>query len=249
MRIRPRAQDLERRHVSRGPGRLMVAILDVLRAAAAALTFAEVATAVYGFRTVTRYAGGRSRRVAVPKGDASNIRRALKTLLSSGAVVKVETAATESVGRNGQIRYELSDRFTRNDSPRPAISAREAVIGGLQTTFRPSASAKSSGVAASPASAPKECCRRGGAAVDGREVPRNGASVVEELTDEEMAFLEYLVDVAVGLLEEQLARGEPADLDLDSALQTCAAKGRTTNERSGTCDVPDVSRIRGEANS
>lgn len=103
--------------MSRGPGRIMVAVRDVLRAADAPLSVTEIALAVYGSKNATRSRGGRRRRVAVPNGDPSNIRRALNALLRGGAIRRVTDADVSEAGRHGrQPHYVISDRFTRNDS-------------------------------------------------------------------------------------------------------------------------------------
>jgi hypothetical protein len=95
----------------------MVAVRNVLRAADAPLSVTEVALAVYGSKNVTRSRGGRRRRVAVPNGDPSNIRRALNALLRGGAIKRVADADVSEAGRHGrQPHYVISDRFTRNES-------------------------------------------------------------------------------------------------------------------------------------
>ena len=58
--------------MSRGPGRLMVAVLGVLRAASGPLAFSEIAIGMYGSR------------VALPAGDTANLRRALRGLVQRG---------------------------------------------------------------------------------------------------------------------------------------------------------------------
>jgi hypothetical protein len=106
--------------VSRGAGRLMVAILGALRNASEPLAFGEIATGIYGSRIVTRSWRGRLRRVVVPAGDTANLRRALCGLVRRGDIVVVgDDALPESARRPHGTRYAVSDRCTGNEG-RPA---------------------------------------------------------------------------------------------------------------------------------
>lgn len=106
--------------MSRGAGRLMVAVLGALRVASGPLAFSEIAIGMYGSRTVTRSWRGRRRQVVLPSGDAANLRRALRGLVRRGDVVLVgDDALPESARRPPGTRYALSDRSTGNEA-RPA---------------------------------------------------------------------------------------------------------------------------------
>jgi len=89
----------------------MAAVCDALRAANGPLSLNEIACAAYGTRTADRVRNGRRRRVTVPTGDVSNVRRALKGLVGRGTVVMVSGHA--SFSRN---RYALRDRERSNRS-------------------------------------------------------------------------------------------------------------------------------------
>jgi hypothetical protein len=186
--------------MSRGPGRLMIDVCGALSAAAGPLTFADIATTVYGSRTVTRYTGGRRRHAEVPDGDASNLRRAIKSLLRSGKVVEVR-AALEAGGRRGQIRYDLSDRSTWNWRGRQGVEAADTATGGLDATTR-HVSRSDPGVAA------------------------EGVPSHKELTDQERELLDFLADTAVGILETRLAQGEAPELGVPAPL-SMFSQGRT----------------------
>jgi len=101
--------------VSRGRGRVMVALLGALRAASGPLAFNEVAIGMNGSKTVTRFRRGRPRRVVVPAGDTASLRRALRGLVRRGdVVVIVDDVFPKSARRPDATRYAVSDRCTGN---------------------------------------------------------------------------------------------------------------------------------------
>ena len=110
--------------MSRGPGRAMAAICEVLRAAAGPLTFSEIAVRVYGTKMVT---GRRtlSRHVTVPNGNLSNLQRALRALLRRGTV--------KEFGASG-LRFALSECFTRNEPKRASCIQPLTETGGGAAT-------------------------------------------------------------------------------------------------------------------
>jgi len=182
----------------------MLTIRDALLAADAPLTLTEIASGVYGWRDATRCRGGRRRHVAVPNGDPSNVRRALKGLLRSGTVVEVVDAAVpEFARRKGQTRYAISDRFTGNDSGRLEIDSCEPAP-------LPSAPPNVVSVFDSDTAFVLDP-EVGDSVVDAAAQRIRPACAVEELTDEERVFLDFLADTAVGVLKERLARGESPD--------------------------------------
>lgn len=105
--------------MSRGPGRIMRAVCDALHAANGPLTFVEISASVYGTRTVDRLRRGRRRRIALPAGDTSNLRRAISGLLHRGTIVVVGIdSAAERPERRFCGRYALNDRCTGNHRER-----------------------------------------------------------------------------------------------------------------------------------
>ncbi len=101
--------------MSRGRGRVMVALLGALRAASGPLAFNEVAIGMNGSKTVTRFRRGRPRRVVVPAGDTASLRRALRGLVRRGdVVVIVDDVFPKSARRPDATRYAVSDRCTGN---------------------------------------------------------------------------------------------------------------------------------------
>jgi hypothetical protein len=146
----------------------MTAIVGALRAARDPLAFGELAIGVYDSKIVARSRQVRRRQVAIPHGDVSNLRRALRGLIRDGDVVVVGSDALRDSEQPSGKRYALSDRSTGNEGrsatpPTPLSVQPEPLAGSRRAAndVAPDGSGESSGtsIRLTPAGAIPVCIR------------------------------------------------------------------------------------------
>jgi hypothetical protein len=146
--------------MSRGVGHLQLALLNLIGTSPAGLGLHDLGRGLFGENRVVRARGRRRFTVAVPAGDLSNIRRALKSLVRRGLVVPAVAGPAQKTARRARrfVRYLLSDRFTCDSAAAPAAPAAPAEPGARRPPRSPPSIAPSCGPAM-PAHSPEDPAR------------------------------------------------------------------------------------------
>ena len=113
--------------MSRGLGSIQLGLLKLLEDRSTKRSCDQLARLLFGERQVVRVRGRRHCSVAVPAGEVSNLRRALRHLVRRGLVQPYEDGPIRDNLARGRslVLYALSDRFTC-DGPASRVLVRSS---------------------------------------------------------------------------------------------------------------------------